>query len=81
MLSCHNTDMLTGTLTVIIRRNEMVTEIGKEKGIANTEREVVKTGKILESFKNKLFKKMSWKPCAFEVSILVEGKVYCLTVL
>lgn len=54
--------MLTGTLTVIIHRNEMVTEIGKEKGNANTEREVVKTGKILESFKNKFFKKMSWKP-------------------
>lgn len=46
---CHNTDMLTGTLTVIIRQNEMVTEIGKEKEIVNTEREVVKTGKILES--------------------------------
>lgn len=44
--------MLTGTLIVIIRLNEMVTEIGKEKGIANTEREVVKTGKILETFKN-----------------------------
>jgi len=43
--------MLTGTLTVIIRQNEMVTEIEKEKEIVNTEREVVKTGKILESLK------------------------------
>jgi len=40
--------MLTGMLTVIIHRNEMLTEIEKEKGIANTEREVVKTGKILD---------------------------------
>lgn len=40
--------MLAGTLTVIIRQNETVTEIGKEKGIANSEREVAKTGKILE---------------------------------
>lgn len=42
--------MLTGTLTVIIHQNETVTEIEIEKGIANTEREVVKTGKILEQF-------------------------------
>lgn len=42
--------MLTGMLTVIIHQNEMVTEIGKEKGNANTERGVVKTGKILEPF-------------------------------
>lgn len=44
--------MLTGTLIVIIHQNEMVTEIGIEKGIANTEREVVKTGKILELYIN-----------------------------
>lgn len=41
--------MLTGTLIVIIHQNEMVTGIGIEKGIVNTEREVVKTGKILDS--------------------------------
>lgn len=40
--------MLTGMLIVIIHQNETVTEIGIEKGIANTEREVEKTGKILE---------------------------------
>lgn len=37
--------MLAGMLIVIICQNETVTGIGKEKGIANTEREVVKTGK------------------------------------
>lgn len=51
--------MLTGTLTVIIHQNETGTEIGKEKEIANTEREVVKTGKILEPILN--FMKNSWK--------------------
>lgn len=43
--------MLTGMLTVIMHQNETVTEIEKEKEIVNTEREVVKTGKILESLK------------------------------
>lgn len=52
--------MLTGTLTVITHQNEMVTGIGKEKGIANTEREVGKTGKILELFL-KFMKNSSWK--------------------
>jgi len=45
--------MLTGMLTVIIRQNETVTGIGKEKGNANTEREVVKTGKI--DYKNNFY--------------------------
>lgn len=40
--------MLTGMLIVIIHRNETVTEIGKERETENTEREVAKTGKILE---------------------------------
>lgn len=57
--------MLTGTLTVIIHQNETVTGIGKEKGIANTEREVGKTGKILELFL-KFMKNSSWKYLCFK---------------
>lgn len=73
--------MLTGTLTVIIHQNETVTGIGKEKGNANTEREVGKTGKILESFL-KFMKNSSWKYLCFKsCPYFVEGKVYCLTVL
>lgn len=41
--------MLTGTLTVIIHPIETLTGIGIEKEIANTGREVVKTGKIHEN--------------------------------
>jgi hypothetical protein len=36
-------EIVTSTLTVIIHQNETVTGIGKEKEIANTEREVGKT--------------------------------------
>lgn len=73
--------MLTGTLTVIIHPIETLTGIGIEKEIANTGREVVKTGKIHENIFKIHEKFLRGSLCGFEFSILVEGKVYCLTVL